>query len=85
MREGELVPVEFVFKIEAGFEAALRPDGWIVPLLARLTGEKTVEEVFAASRAADELPEGFDLEAFLGLVQQMIERGFMNLSPTAST
>ena len=81
MQKGELVPAEFIFKIETGFPAALRPDGWIVPLLARLTGQRTVQEVFDASRAADELPAGFKLEDFLGLIQQMIERGFMNLTP----
>ncbi len=81
MQNGELVPAEFTFKVEAGFQAALRPDGWIVPLLARLTGNRTVQEVFNASQAAGELPAGFNLEAFLGLIQQMIERGFMNLTP----
>lgn len=77
MKDGELVPSEFVFSIEAGFQAALRPDGWIVPLVARLDGEKSVRQVFDEARSADELPQGFGLEAFVGLVSHMIERGFL--------
>ncbi len=78
MQEGELVPAEFIFAVEAGFQAALRLDGWLVPLVARLSGDKTVEEIFAASRSADELPAGFNLEAFLDLVRRMISLGLMH-------
>jgi len=75
--EGELTPAEFVFSIQTGFHAALRPDAWVVPLLARLGGQLTVREVFDAARAADELPNGFTIEAFLELVGAMIEKGFL--------
>jgi SAM-dependent methyltransferase len=77
VRDGELVPAEFVFSIAQGFEARLRPDGWVVPLLARLGANRSVKEVFDQARTADELPQGFTLEAFAGLVQTMIERGFL--------
>jgi SAM-dependent methyltransferase len=76
VHEGELVPGEFIFSIDAGLQAAFRPDGWVVPLLARLNGTRTVKEVFLSAQAADELPEGFRLEDFAGLVRQMLERGF---------
>jgi SAM-dependent methyltransferase len=79
VREGKLVPAEFVFEIEGGFHAALRPDAWVVPLVARLEGDQTVAEVFDAARAADELPTGFKLEDFLELVRKMIERGFLEV------
>lgn len=79
VREGALVPAEFVFEIEEGFRAALRPDAWVVPLVARLTGDKSVAQVFEAARAADELPEGFKLEDFVGLVRGMIDRGFLEV------
>ena len=84
VQDGELVPVEFVFAIEDGLEAALRPDSWVVPLLARLNGKQSVTEVFAA--AADELPREFTLQEFSGLVRMMIEKGFLivDLPPTAS-
>lgn len=76
---GELVPAEFVFSIENGFEAALRPDAWVVPLLARLNGNYSVQEVFASAQQAAELPDGFRLEDFTGLVGSMIERGFLQV------
>ena len=79
VRNGQLVPSEFIFSIEAGFEAALRPDAWIVPLVARLEGETSVRQVFETARDADELPQGFTLEPFLDLVQRMIERGFLEV------
>ena len=77
--EGELVPAEFVFAIEDGLEAALRPDAWVVPLLARLNGNRSVQEVFESAGKADELPAGFRLEDFAGLVGSMIERGFLRV------
>jgi SAM-dependent methyltransferase len=77
VQDGELVPAEFVFSIEAGLSAALKPDAWVVPLAARLNGKRSVQEVFAEAHGADELPDGFTLEAFLGLVQRMIEMGFL--------
>ena len=79
VREGELVPAEFIFSIAGGFEAALRPDAWVVPLVARLEGKRSVAEVFEQARAAEELPGGFTLEAFAALVQTMIERGFLEV------
>lgn len=77
VQDGELVPAEFVFTVEDGLEAALRPDSWVVPLLARLNGTKSVAEVFAA--VADELPQEFTLQDFSGLVKMMVEKGFLKL------
>ena len=79
VRDGELVPAEFVFSIEGALHAALRPDGWVVPLLGRLEGKRSVEDVFETARKSDELPEGFTLDAFAGLVCTMIERGFLEV------
>lgn len=79
VRDGELVPVEFVFSREKGFHAALRPDGWVVPLLARLDGRHSVAEIFDTARLANELPDGFSMDAFAQLVERMIERGFLEV------
>lgn len=79
VQEGELVPAEFVFSIAGGFEAALRPDAWVVPLVARLDGKRSVAEVFEQARAAEELPQGFTLEAFASLAQTLIDRGFLEV------
>lgn len=74
VREGELVPAEFVFSVDNSFRAALRPDPWIVPLLARFNGRRTVREVFENAGAEGDLPDGFDLQSFAALVQKMIDR-----------
>ncbi len=79
VRDGSLAPVELIFSIEGGFQAALRPDGWMVPLIARLDGVKSVQEVFEAARLADELPAGFPLDAFVDLVRTMIETGYLDV------
>ncbi len=84
--EGDLVPAEFVFSITNGLEASLRLDPWAVPLVARLTGTRTVAEVFEQARAADDLPPKFALEDFVNLVRLTIERGFLEVDlPPAST
>ena len=85
VQDGQLVPAEFVFSIEDGFQAALRPDAWIVPLVARLEGSRSVQEVYEAAALADELPEGFSLDAFLDLVQTMIERRFLEVDTPCET
>ncbi len=79
MQDGGLMPAEFVFSITGGFEARMRPDGWVVPLVARLDGQRSVEEVFNSALAADELPTGFPLAAFSDLVGKMIERDFLRV------
>jgi len=82
VHEGELVPAEFVFSIGRGFEAALRPDGWIVPLIARLDGKHSLRDIFEQAHAAEEMPKDFPLGAFVELVQKMIERGFLEVDFT---
>jgi SAM-dependent methyltransferase len=79
VKEAELVPAEFVFSVNRGLEAALRLDGWVVPLVARLAGKATIEEVFENARSAAELPSDFTLQAFGELVGDLVERGFLDL------
>jgi len=76
--EGELVPAEFVFSTTAGFEAGMRLDGWVVPLLARLKGGATVAEVFEQGRE-EGLPEGFRLSDFAALVRKAIDLDFLHI------
>jgi hypothetical protein len=77
LKDGELVPAQCTFTIDSGFQAALRPDGWIVPMVARLNGRKSVREIFEEAQSAGDLPPGFTLDAFADLVRQMTERGFL--------
>lgn len=78
--DGELVPGEFTFSIETDVRAKFRPEGFVIPLLDKLNGTRTVEEVFRSFQTADELPEGFKLEDFTGLVGKMIEHGFYDVA-----
>jgi hypothetical protein len=78
-QDGELRPAEFVFSIEGGLPAALRPDGWIVPLLARLNGTRSPREVLESARLAGDLPDGFGLEPWLQLVERMIGLGLLEV------
>jgi hypothetical protein len=80
VQSSHLAPVEFMFSITHGFQAALRLDGWVVPLVARLEGNLSVAELIAAARKADELPKAFQPEAFADLVRMMIEKGFLEVS-----
>ncbi len=79
VQDCELVPAEFVFSIEGGLPAALRPDAWVVPLLARLDGKPSVREIFDQARSADDLPQGFALPDFANLIDRLIERGFLEV------
>ena len=80
VKDGELVPAEFVFALEGVLPAALCTDGFVVPLIARLDGKNSVRATFAASAALDELPTGFPLEALLDLVGRMLEQGFLEVT-----
>ena len=80
VKNGELVPAEFIFSIETGFEAALHPDGWVVPLIARFEGKLSVSEVYEQALQAEEMPNNFGLTDFVGLVSMMIDRGFLEVN-----
>lgn len=79
VRDGELVPAEFVFSVEGPLPTALRTDGFVVPLIGRLTGAFTLREVFDHAFAHNELPVGFTLEAYVNLVATMIEEGLLEV------
>lgn len=78
-RDGMLLPVEFVFVRERPLSAAFRPDGWVVPLLARLTGKASVHEVFQTASDGGELPDGFPEPVFLDLVANILEQGLLEV------
>lgn len=75
--DGELTPAEVVFSVSGAFEAAIKPDAWVAPLIARLNGKLSVREVYDQAAAADELPAGFPFEAFADLVRIMVERSLL--------
>ncbi len=77
--DGQLIPAEFVFSIQEAFPAALRPDAWVVPLIARFDGKRSVNEVFQSALTADELPDGFGLATFVELVRLMIDKNLLEV------
>ena len=77
--EGELVPSEFIMKTERPFAAAIRLDGWVVPLAAQFNGQLTPAQVYEKARGGAALPANFQLEDFLSLVAMLVERGFLVL------
>ncbi|MFO1498770.1 MAG: class I SAM-dependent methyltransferase [Verrucomicrobiota bacterium] len=80
VQDEQLVPAEFTFEVDQPFPAAMRIDGWVTPLVARLNGATTPVEVYAAARAADELPPDFRLDDFASLLALLVERGFLRSS-----
>ena len=77
--QGALVPAEFMLEIDRPFIALGAVDGWMVPLLSRLDGKATSADIYAKAKTEGELPEGFGLHAFTGMLARMIERGFLKL------
>lgn len=79
VRDGELVPAEFIFSVEGLLPTALRTDGFVIPLIGRLTGQFTVREVYDYAAEHREFPEGFPLDAYVNLVGSMIEEGLLEV------
>jgi methylase of polypeptide subunit release factors len=65
------------FSISRGFRTALGIEPFVVPLLMRLDGSRSVANVFEAAQQAGELPENSHLRMFIGLVAVMVERGLL--------
>jgi hypothetical protein len=61
------------------FPVATRVDPWLVPVIAELDGSYTVGELFDAVREAGMVPPRMTVDAFLGLVATLVERGYLEL------
>jgi len=79
VHEGSLVPADFLFEIDRPFEAHVRFDSWMVPLLARLDGKTTLTKIYEEARTEASIPEEFKLENFAVLVARALELGFIAL------
>lgn len=79
VREGALVPAEYIFETDKPFTARGRIDVWMIPMFVRFDGERSPREIYDLAKAEGELPDGFMFEDFLGLLARMIERGFLVL------
>lgn len=76
---GAFVPTEFILKTEKPFAAAIRFDGWVVPLAAEFNGQLTPPEVYEQARAAEAIPADFELSDLLQLLALLVARGFLVL------
>jgi hypothetical protein len=79
VENGELVPKNYVFVVEAGFHGQLHLDLTIAPAVQRFNGQRTVESIFEACRAEGMFPSGSSLPVFSDLMRLMIERGFLEV------
>ena len=79
VHEGSLVPADFLFEIDQPFEAHVRFDSWMVPLLARLDGKTTLTKIYGDAQTEGTVPEEFKLENFAVLVARALELGFIAL------
>jgi len=79
VHEGSLVPADFLFEIDQPFEAHVRFDPWMVPLLARLDGKTTLTKIYGDAQTEGTVPEEFKLENFAVLVARALELGFIAL------
>src|SRR5438309_1467803 len=61
VHEGSLVPADFLFEIDRAFEAHVRFDSWMVPLLARLDGKTTLAKIYGDARVEATVPPEFKL------------------------
>jgi methylase of polypeptide subunit release factors len=84
VRNGVMVAESAILTAKRPLAAAVRPDVWIARLLERLEGTQTVEQTFDAARHAGQMPADFTLAAFADLVDQMIERGLLDVDTPAA-
>lgn len=80
VHEGSLVPADFLFEIDKPFEAHVRFDSWMVPLLTRLDGKTTLAKIYEDANTEASIPEEFKLENFAVLVARALEMGFIVLA-----
>jgi hypothetical protein len=80
VRDGSLVPADYLFEIDKPFIAHARFEAWMVPLLARLDGRTKLAEIYEDARATGDVPEDFQLQNLAVLVARTIEMGYTTVS-----
>ncbi|HEY0077389.1 MAG TPA: methyltransferase [Pyrinomonadaceae bacterium] len=82
VRDGELVVGDLMFESEYPFPVKTRVDYWILPLVASFDGTRTVSELYESARAAQAIPDTFELKDFVALVATLVERGYLSVDET---
>ncbi len=79
VHEGALVPAEFLLETDKPFATVTRFDLWVIPVIAKFDGKRTVAEIHQAAATNGEVPENFALSDFVELVALLVERGYLIL------
>jgi methylase of polypeptide subunit release factors len=79
VKDGALVPSDFVFETETPFPIATRLDPWIVPVIAEFNGSYTPAHLYEVARSKSLLPEAMTQMEFIDLIAILIGRGYLQL------
>jgi methylase of polypeptide subunit release factors len=79
VKDGALVPTEFIFETETPFPVATRLDSWLVPVIAEFNGSYTPAHLYETARSKALLPESMTRAEFVNLVAVLIERGYLEV------
>jgi hypothetical protein len=79
IREGRLVPTEFLCISDDPFFAEAQVEPSMMSILSQFDGKKTVAELFQAAQAQALVPQGYELPVFARLISIFIERGYLSV------
>jgi hypothetical protein len=79
VRDGQLVPAEYVLSSERPFPARTIVEFWVVPVMAECDGKRTTAQIYQAARATSAVPEPCSLTDFTKIVAMFIERGYLEV------
>lgn len=77
--DGRLAPSRFVLESPRPFLATTRVDPWMATLLNQFDGERPARAVYDEEHAAGRLPASFGPDNFADLIEQFIERGYLEV------
>ncbi|MGD2068862.1 MAG: class I SAM-dependent methyltransferase [Gemmatimonadota bacterium] len=74
---GGLEAREALAEVDAPFPETLRMEPWMMNILSRLDGRRTVSQVLSEARQDGMVPDGFGLDELAHLVADLVERGYL--------
>lgn len=80
VREGELVPLEFLLEADQPFQTAIRAEPWLVSALLRCDGSRSIAALYQEAHSSAALPAGFQLDDFAALMAVLVLNGVLEAS-----
>src|SRR5581483_1918962 len=80
VEQSTLVPRELRMEADWPFGHGLKTDPWLLPLITRFNGSRTVAKIYEKARADGAVPNKFKLEDFSSLVALMMKHGYLALN-----